>query len=364
MALKDWSTTAGDNDDADASINWLENQAPSTVNNSARAMMAAIRTWYNDYEWRDLGHVPTRTGNTTFTVPTDLTTTYTAGRVIRCTDSTTIYGFITASSFSSVTTVTISASSNLSASLTAVALGPEVTNRAISPFGIRWNKGTDIASASALTIPKDGNYFDVTGTTTVTSITTLGVTGMPIIFRFTGILTLTHHATDLFLPGAANITTAAGDHGIFIEYASGDWRCISFIPATVGILTAATQAQQEAASSTSTYVSPGRQQYHPGHPKGWVRFNGTGTLAIVASYNVNSVTDIQTGNYGINWETDFADGNYCAVCQASVEIGTNDNAPRPVNIQSVAAGTLTIRTGTAALEDQAYVAVAAYGDQA
>lgn len=43
MALKDWSTTAADNDDADAGINWAEGQAPSTVNGSAREMMAVLK---------------------------------------------------------------------------------------------------------------------------------------------------------------------------------------------------------------------------------------------------------------------------------------------------------------------------------
>lgn len=41
-SLFDWSTTAGDNDDADSDINWIEGQAGATVNNSARAMMAKI----------------------------------------------------------------------------------------------------------------------------------------------------------------------------------------------------------------------------------------------------------------------------------------------------------------------------------
>lgn len=41
MSKYDWSTTASDNDDADSAINWVEGQPPSTVNNSARAMMAA-----------------------------------------------------------------------------------------------------------------------------------------------------------------------------------------------------------------------------------------------------------------------------------------------------------------------------------
>lgn len=40
--LKNWSTTAADNDDADSTINWQEGQAPSTVNNSGRSMMAVL----------------------------------------------------------------------------------------------------------------------------------------------------------------------------------------------------------------------------------------------------------------------------------------------------------------------------------
>lgn len=41
-SIFDWSTTASDNDDADSAINWLENQNPNTVNNSARAMMGRV----------------------------------------------------------------------------------------------------------------------------------------------------------------------------------------------------------------------------------------------------------------------------------------------------------------------------------
>ena len=47
MSVFDWSTTAADNDDADSNINWSEGQAPSTVNDSARAEMARIAHWRN-----------------------------------------------------------------------------------------------------------------------------------------------------------------------------------------------------------------------------------------------------------------------------------------------------------------------------
>jgi hypothetical protein len=89
---------------------------------------------------------------------------------------------------------------------------------------VQWSKGADVASAPALPVLTDGNYFDVTGTTGITSINTTGGPGTLIKLHFDGVVTLTHHASDLVLAGAANFTTAAGDELEFIEYASGDYR--------------------------------------------------------------------------------------------------------------------------------------------
>lgn len=109
---------------------------------------------------------------------------------------------------------------------------------------IREAKGVDVGSATSLPLGDDGNYFSVTGTTTITSIAAKAV-GTRVTLRFAGILTLTHHATDLILPTAANITTAAGDVAVFREYATGDWVCESYQRAN----------GQALASSSST--SPG-----------------------------------------------------------------------------------------------------------
>lgn len=43
-----WSTTAASNASLDGDINWNEGQAPSTVNNSARQMMARVAEWIKD----------------------------------------------------------------------------------------------------------------------------------------------------------------------------------------------------------------------------------------------------------------------------------------------------------------------------
>lgn len=93
-------------------------------------------------------------------------------------------------------------------------------------------KGTDIASAAALTLPAQGSVFDVTGTTTVTSLSTR-TAGEVVVLEFDGILTLTHNATTLALAGNANATTAAGDIYVFQSEGSGNWRELSrFIRAT------------------------------------------------------------------------------------------------------------------------------------
>tara|TARA_B110000503_G_C6777723_1_gene262003 strand:- start:53 stop:436 length:384 start_codon:yes stop_codon:yes gene_type:complete len=44
--------------------------------------------------------------------------------------------------------------------------------------------------------------------------------------------------------------------------------------------------------------------------KAWVNFNGVGTVAIRAGYNVASITDTGTGNYTVNFTTAMPDANY------------------------------------------------------
>lgn len=43
-----WSKTAANNASADSAVNWAEGQAPSSVNDSARAMMASVAKWRDD----------------------------------------------------------------------------------------------------------------------------------------------------------------------------------------------------------------------------------------------------------------------------------------------------------------------------
>ena len=53
--------------------------------------------------------------------------------------------------------------------------------------------------------------------------------------------------------------------------------------------------------------------------RAWVNFNGTGTVAIISSRNVSSVTDNGVGDYTINFTTAMPDANY-AIAFGGVEL--------------------------------------------
>jgi hypothetical protein len=64
--------------------------------------------------------------------------------------------------------------------------------------------------------------------------------------------------------------------------------------------------------------------------KAWVNFNGTGAVAIRASYNVSSITDNGTGNYTVNFTTAMPDANY-SIC-GTVGRGAGFTSPRVIGV--------------------------------
>jgi hypothetical protein len=61
--------------------------------------------------------------------------------------------------------------------------------------------------------------------------------------------------------------------------------------------------------------------------KAWVNFNGTGTVAIRASYNVSSITDNGVGDYTVNFTTALTDANY----SANVSVTSNGSVNSSTN---------------------------------
>jgi hypothetical protein len=101
---------------------------------------------------------------------------------------------------------------------------------------LRWeqlfSQGQPVTLASAATTDigaQNTVLLNITGTTTITSFGT-NYNG-PRYLRFDGVLTLTHNATTLILPGGANIiTTAAGDSAIVVPNGTpaNGWRVVGY----------------------------------------------------------------------------------------------------------------------------------------
>lgn len=97
----------------------------------------------------------------------------------------------------------------------------------MNAFSLLEAKCADVASAAALPLLADGNYGDVTGTATITSMNAVG--GGFRWITYTGILIITPHATNLICLSGASITTAVGDKALWFEYATGNWVMLDYV---------------------------------------------------------------------------------------------------------------------------------------
>jgi len=111
-----YDTTAANNTaTSTGSVSVAEGMLPSNINNAFRDIMADIRQFYNSVEWIEYGdgagtYTPAYASSTSFTIAgVDVTSAYHVGRRVKVVASTpgTIYGSITATSFSTNTTVTV-----------------------------------------------------------------------------------------------------------------------------------------------------------------------------------------------------------------------------------------------------------------
>ena len=112
-----------------------------------------------------------------------------------------------------------------------------------------------IASAATTDLGSlDEGSLTISGTTTITA---LGTVSAGIIKKvvFSGILTLTHNATSLILPGTANITTAANDRAEFESLGSGNWRCNWYVKANGASVSGIQDAEVTYAKLATTVIS-------------------------------------------------------------------------------------------------------------
>jgi len=100
-----------------------------------------------------------------------------------------------------------------------------------------------------------------------------------------------------------------------------------------------------------------------GSAKAWVNFNGTGTVAVRASYNVSSITDNGNGDYTVNFTNAMPDVNYSVVGACGTGAAGNDDFFLTTNYNvasTTSAARLGAFRGSSAITDAAWVSVAIF----
>lgn len=110
------------------------------------------------------------------------------------------------------------------------AVSVDDTGNVTLPARLLGKQGADVASGTDLTLGS-GNYFYVTGTTTIHGVINTGWTaGSLVVLQFAASVTVTHSGVPdagdaLLLAGAANFSATAGDIlGLVRDEAAGAWR--------------------------------------------------------------------------------------------------------------------------------------------
>lgn len=187
--IDSWSPTPATNATADGgAINWAEGQPPSSVNNSARQMLADNRTLENDRPWFQYGTGNQGAGNlavpavyssgTAFTITgANVTAKYAAGNRVRAVGSGTgtIYGTISSTSYLAPTTTVnmVWDSGSLSNETLVVSLSQvSVTGSPVSDLAIKQNfifaavnagAQTPITTATATKVTLGTEIYDPNG---------------------------------------------------------------------------------------------------------------------------------------------------------------------------------------------------------
>jgi len=381
MAVKDWSTTAADNDDADASINWLEGQSPATVNDSARAMMAAIAAWY---ALIDAGTVSSGSvGGTADAI------TLTCSPTVSALAAGQRYLFkYTAAGNSGAVTLNVDSLGATALRYKDVALvsGDIATNdwvlavydgtrfQMLNPPRLSWaatdvptdTSGGDVADLFLFADASQSNALNrVTvqkmldnALTSLTADTTPDVADSLLTYDASATAAKTTTASNFYktINTLTEDTTPDGANDLVVTYDNSASGPKKVKPQSF----AATQAQQETGSAITNFVTPGRQHFHQSAAKMWI--NLSNAAADLKSYNVSGTTDSGTGQYTVTIATDFSTDDYVAV--RADERTSNDSI---AGTRTHAAGSLivisVISDGTSNETGFVSGSVAAFGDQ-
>jgi hypothetical protein len=179
------------------------------------------------------------------------------------------------------------------------------------------NSGVLVTSAGG--IPSIGSTLPTAVQSNITQLGTISSITAPLGVPFggTGLTTLTT-ANGVICAGvtATGVLQTTGTGTTNQVLMSNGTALPRFKNVTIA-LPAAGKSDQISGTSTTVYVNPAVQQYHPSAASAWVNFVGTGTTGsnctMLASYNTSSVFKNGTGDYLVTFTFSFSTASYCSI---------------------------------------------------
>lgn len=201
-----WSTTAATNSTADSAVNWAEGQAPSSVNDSGRAMMASVAKWRDDIS----GTITTGGTSTAYTATTNqsFATAAAMSGALLCIIPHATSGATPTLAVDGLTARQINQSTGVAVATGALIVGTPylVTYIHASTEFILVGRSSVFTTLSATGNATVGGTLGVTGATTLSS--TLGVTGAATLSSTLAVTGATTLSSTLAVTGA--VSTTAG----------------------------------------------------------------------------------------------------------------------------------------------------------
>ena len=182
--LRKWSSSASGNSSVAGganTINFAEGQSPGSVNNSARELMAQVRGVYTpaNWGWVEFSATASVASQTTFKIVGNQTTDYSTGRRVRLkSGSSTRYGSIVSSSYTTETTVTLTVDSgSLSASHSLVGVSVLDSNNVHSYYAVKNATNTFSVVQSVVVTDNTNPALSITQTGTSYGLRVAGSSG-------------------------------------------------------------------------------------------------------------------------------------------------------------------------------------------
>lgn len=345
MTMFTWSKTAASNNTSDSTINYREGQAPSTINNSARAVMAAVAKYRDDIS----GALNTSGSSTAYTVTSNQSYTSLSDGIIITARMHTASGAAPTLNVDSLGAKAIR--SNTSTALASGALNSG------GIYTFTYDSGDDCwyIHSYIITSTRDSLGLDTDDSPQFAGIN-LGHASDTTITR-TGAGDIAVEGNGIYRAGGTDVPITDGGTGASTAATAFANLKQAASDSATGVIEIAVQSEMEAGSSTTLAVTPGRQHFHPGHPKAGGSFNGTGTPAFRSGdYGMGAITDNGSGNYTLALDTAFADTNYWWAGQSEDQLALSEiTGGRTTSALGVLSGAGTDRTS---------MSVALWGDYA